>query len=293
MPIPVTFKDDQPCLSLYDLSDGNGDSDDIEIIENYIYDNLIEDWEENYNKLHDIIDRERSNHVLSNNTLDLYKSLTLFYYYSSSPCLCIDDYQFKIIESGFGCFRTVKSSTSSKLEKIYKDEVILQTLSMNVEALCSAISEKNILVVYINKLFALIALYNFFCDEGELEKEILKIIQRDIRDMLIFDEIAKNYDLPPFCIRSLGIIKSFNEIIPLIKNATLDYTLNEFFNKSSELRPAFFISDDHCKPDIIFFVKFEEVEVPVFIQVKLHYSFKAIMGALSIINSKIFYKDKN
>jgi hypothetical protein len=117
--------------------------------------------------------------------------------------------------------------------------------------------------------------------------------QKDIRNMPIFDKIAKNYNLPPFCIGSLSIVKSSNETVPLIKNATSGYTLNEFFSESSELCPAFFIPDDRCGPDIIFFFKFEEVEVLVFVQVKLHYSVKMIVEALSTIDSKMFYKDKN
>ncbi|CAG8768406.1 12967_t:CDS:1, partial [Rhizophagus irregularis] len=44
-----------------------------------------------YKKLHGIIERSRPNHLLSNNVLDLYKSLTLSYYYSGSPYLCTDE----------------------------------------------------------------------------------------------------------------------------------------------------------------------------------------------------------
>ena len=270
-----------------------------------------------YKHLHDIIDRDRPNHVLSKNVLDLYKCLTLCYYYSGSPYLCTDDNQFKIIESGFGCFRMVKPPTSSELEPICNDEVTLQTLSVNKGALYPAIPGEDILVAYIDEPFALTASYNFFNDTGELDKKILKIMslsnnssswetlwqtylpkeferifdgQIDIESMPIFAEIA---DLPPFCKGSPSIVKSSNETVPLIKNATSGYTLNEFFSESSKLRPAFFIPDDRCGPDIIFFVKFEEVEVPVFVQVKLRYSVKTIVGALSTIDPKMFYKDKN
>ncbi len=273
-----------------------------------------------YRHLHDIIDRDRPNHVLSKNVLDLYKSLTLCYYYSGSPYLCTDDNQFKIIESGFGCFRMVKPPTFSELEPICNDEVMLQTLSVNKDALYPAIPGEDILVAYIDEPFALTASYNFFNDTDELDKEILKIMslannssswgtlwqtylpkeferifdgQIDIRSMPIFAEIAENFDLPPFCIGSPSIVKSSDETIPLIKNATSGYTLNEFFSEPSEQRPAFFIPDDHCGPDIIFFVKFEEVEVPVFVQVKLRYSIKTIVGALSTIDPNMFYKDKN
>ena len=43
----------------------------------------------------------------------------------------------------------------------------------------------------------------------------------------------------------------------------------------------------------MFFVRFEQVEVPVFVQVKLRYSVKTIAGALSTIDPKMFYKVKN
>jgi len=95
--------------------------------------------------------------VLSKNVLDLYKSLTLCYYYSGSPYLCTDDNQFKIIESGFGCFRMVKPPTSSELEPICNDEVMLQTLSVNKDALYPAIPGEDILVAYIDEPFALTA----------------------------------------------------------------------------------------------------------------------------------------
>jgi hypothetical protein len=118
--------------------------------------------------------------------------------------------------------------------------------------------------------------------------------QKDIREMPIFAEIAEKYNLPSFCIGSPNIVKSSNENMPLIKNATTSgYTLNEFFTESSEERPEFFIPDDRCGPDLIFFVKFEEVEVPVFVQMKLRYSVKAIAGALSTIDPEMFYKDRN
>ncbi|GET57633.1 hypothetical protein GLOIN_2v462937 [Rhizophagus irregularis DAOM 181602=DAOM 197198] len=46
------------------------------------------------------------------------------------------------------------------------------------------------------------------------------------------------------------------------------------------------INDHYCLP-------FEQVEVPVFVQVKLRYSVKTIAGALSTIDPKMFYKAKN
>ncbi|PKK66212.1 hypothetical protein RhiirC2_785088 [Rhizophagus irregularis] len=46
------------------------------------------------------------------------------------------------------------------------------------------------------------------------------------------------------------------------------------------------INDHYC-------LLFEQVEVPVFVQVKLRYSVKTIAGALSTIDPKMFYKAKN
>ncbi|CAG8656078.1 16897_t:CDS:2 [Rhizophagus irregularis] len=63
--------------------------------------------------------------------------------------------------------------------------------------------------------------------------------------------------------------------------------------KEMEKRPTFYFPDDRCGPDLIFFVRFEQVEVPVFVQVKLRYSVKTIAGALSTIDPKMFYKAKN
>src|SRR6266542_331906 len=274
-----------------------------------------------YKQLHDIIDRKRPNHVLLKNVLDLYKSLTLSYYYSGSPYLCTDESQFKIIESGFGCFRSVKPPTISELEQIYKDEVMLQILSVNKDALYPAIPGENILVAYIDEPFALTASYNFFKDNNCLPEKILNTMttvnnasswgflwqmylpeeferifngQYDIRNMPIFSEIAKNYDLPAFCIGPPKIVKSSNVNVPRVANATTGYTLDKFFNESPELRPAFYFPDDHCGPDIIFFVEFEDkVTVPVFVQVKLRYSVKTIAGTLSTISPEMFYKDKN
>ncbi|CAB4406426.1 unnamed protein product [Rhizophagus irregularis] len=52
-------------------------------------------------------------------------------------------------------------------------------------------------------------------------------------------------------------------------------------------------TNDHCGPNIIFFVKFEKVTVPVFVQIKLCYSLHTIAGALSTIHPEMFYQDKN
>ncbi|RIB00922.1 hypothetical protein C2G38_2232430 [Gigaspora rosea] len=95
-------------------------------------------------------------------------------------------------------------------------------------------------------------------------------------------------------IESPKIVKSSKDNIPLAANATAGYTLDMFFNELPELRPAFYFPDDRCGPDIIFFVEFENnATVPVFVQVKLHYSIHTIAEALSTIYPKMFYKDKN
>jgi hypothetical protein len=68
----------------------------------------------------------------------------------------------------------VKPSTSFKLEQIYEDKVMLQTLSVNKKALYPTIPGKNILVAYIDKPFALVALYNFFMTRVNWTKKFLK-----------------------------------------------------------------------------------------------------------------------
>jgi hypothetical protein len=98
--------------------------------------------------------------------------------------------------------------------------------------------------------------------------------------------------LPAFCKGAPKIVKSSDTGLR-VANASTGYTLDQYFSQSSKERPTFYFPDDHCGPDLIFFVRFEEVEVPVFVQLKLRYSVKMIAGALGTINPKMFYKDKN
>jgi hypothetical protein len=277
-----------------------------------------------YKQLTRIINRERAKHVKSTNILNLYKRIALSYYYSGSPILFTNIDQMSIVESGLGRLRFVNPPTKSQLMKICNDDVTLEISSVDTESLFPAREEVNSLVAYVDEPFALVALFNFFKKHGGLSDEILEMMsivndpsacgslwqiylpeefeqmfngQIDVRKMPIFSDIAKEYDLPAFCIGSPNIVKSFNESIPLIKNAkTSGYTLDEFFTEPSELRPTFFIPDDRCGPDLIFFVKFSEfpeVEVPVFVQMKLRYSVKSIAEALSTLDPTMFYKDKN
>lgn len=274
-----------------------------------------------YKQLSGIIERERPNHVKKINILNLYKKVALAYYYSGSPFLFTNIDQMSIVESGFGRLRFVDPPTKSDLKKICDDDNMLEISSVDAESMFPACAGENSLVAYVDEPFAIVALFNFFKNNGELPDEILEIMsiasnpsacgtlwqtylpkefeqmfngKVDVRMMPIFSEIAKKYDLPACCIGSPNLVKSSNESMPLTKNATTSgYTLNEFFTESSEERPAFFIPDDRCGPDLIFFVKFEEVEVPVFVQIKLRYSIKTIAGALSTIEPDLFYKDKN
>ncbi|CAG8748302.1 23343_t:CDS:2 [Gigaspora margarita] len=276
-----------------------------------------------YNQLLRIIDMERPNHVLSTNILDLYKSVTLVYYYSGSPFLFTDINQMIIVESGFGRLQVVNPPTISHLKQVFggMDEDMLRISSVDADLLYTASQGGKYLVAFVDEPFALTASFNFFKDYDSLPKDILNMMskvknasscgtlwqmylpeefmqifngQNDIRKIPIFAKLTENEDLPPFCIGSPRIVKSSRDNVPLVANATTGYTLNKFFNEPSELRPAFYFPDDHCGPDIIFFVEFEDnIIVPVFVQVKLRYSVHTIAGALSTIDPKMFYKDKN
>ncbi|CAB4414550.1 unnamed protein product [Rhizophagus irregularis] len=274
-----------------------------------------------YKQLSGIIERERPNHVKKINVLNLYKKVALVYYYSGSPFLFTNIDQMSIVESGFGRLRFVNPPTKSDLKKICDDDNMLEISSVDAESMFPAYAGENSLVAYVDEPFAIVALSNFFKNNGELPDEILEIMsiasnpsacgtlwqtyipkefeqmfngEVNVSMMPIFSEIAKKYDLPAFCIGSPKLVKSSKQSMPLTKNATTSgYTLNEFFTESSDERPAFFIPDDRCGPDLIFFVKFEEVEVPVFVQIKLRYSIKTIAGALSTIEPNLFYKNKN
>ena len=274
-----------------------------------------------YKQLSGIIERERPNHVKKTNVLNLYKKVALAYFYSGSPFLFTNIGQMSIVESGLGRLRFVDPPTKSDLKKICDDDYMLEISSVDAESMFPACAGENSLVAYVDEPFAIVALFNFFKNNGELPDEILEIMsiasnpsacgtlwqtylpkefeqmfngKVDVSMMPIFSEIAKKYVLPDWCIGSPNLVKSSDESMPLTKNATTSgYTLNEFFTESSEKRPAFFVPDDRCGPDLIFFVKFEQVEVPVFVQIKLRYSIQTIAGALSTIEPRLFYKDKN
>ncbi|CAG8587145.1 8925_t:CDS:2 [Cetraspora pellucida] len=245
-----------------------------------------------------IIDMERPNHVFSTNVLDLYKSVTLVYYYSGSPFLFTDINQM-IVVSGFGRLQLVNPPTISQLKQVFGgiDEDMLRISSVNVDLLYPTSEREKSLVTFVDEPFALTASFNYFKDYDSLPKDILKMMskvknvsscgslwqmylpaeferifngQNDIRNIPIFAKITENGNLPPFCKRSPKIVKSSKDNIPLVANA-----------------------NDRCGPDIIFFVEFENnITIPVFVQVKLHYSVHTIAGALSTIDSKMFYKDK-
>ncbi|GES89423.1 hypothetical protein GLOIN_2v1483424 [Rhizophagus clarus] len=288
---------------------------------NYLYNYFHGRKQSLCKQLSRIIEKERANHVKSINVLNLYKRVALAYYYSGSPFLFSNIDQMSIVESDFGCLWFVDPPTKFDLKKMCDDDNLLEISSVDTESMLPARAGRNSLVAYVDEPFAIAALFNFFKNNRGLSNEILKIMsivnnpsvcdtlwqtylpkefeqmfngKVDVKVMPIFFEIAKKYDLPAFCIGSPNIVKSSNESMPLIKNATTSsYTLNKFFTESSEERPAFFIPDDRCGPDLIFFVKFKKEVVPVFVQIKLRYSVKAIAEALSTIDPDMFYKDKN
>ncbi|PKC00106.1 hypothetical protein RhiirA5_382694 [Rhizophagus irregularis] len=93
--------------------------------------------------------------------------------------------------------------------------------------------------------------------------------------------------------RSPKIVKSSDVTVPQVANAFEGYILDKFFNESPETRPTFYFPENRCGPDIIFFVEFKKVTVPVFVQVKLYYGVKNLAQALSMIHPHMFYKNKN
>ncbi|CAG8796010.1 32828_t:CDS:2, partial [Gigaspora margarita] len=241
-----------------------------------------------YKQLVDIIDREQPNYVLSINILDLYKSITLVYYYSGEPFLFTNVNQMTIVESGVEHLWSINPPTTSQLKKICEDENMLQISNVDVKLLFLACVKENALAACVDEPFVLTAAFNFFKDYDSLPKDILNMMFK------ANNTIAENEDLPHFCVGSPKIVKSSKDNIPLAANATAGYTLDMFFNELPKLRPAFYFPDDRYGPDIIFFVKFENnVSVSVFVQVKLCYSMHTIAGALSTIDPKMFYKDKN
>src|SRR6266508_4540604 len=93
-----------------------------------------------YNQLFSIIDKERPNHVLSANVLNLYKSVTFVNYYSGRPFLFTDIIQMIIVESGFGHLKSVNPPTISHLKQVCGciDEDMLWISSVNVDLLYPA-----------------------------------------------------------------------------------------------------------------------------------------------------------
>jgi hypothetical protein len=273
-----------------------------------------------YDQLDKIVQRDRPNYLLSTNVLDLYKRVTLVYYYSGAPFLFTDLNQMTIVESGFGRIQVVKPPSISNLMNVYRniDEHMLLTSSVNVDSLCPpATVGKKSLVAYVDEPFALTAALNYFNDHDSLPKQILDTMSvvnnasscgylwetylttefekifdghTNIRDMPMFAGIE---DLPDTFVGSPRIVKSTNPLIRRV--ASSGYTLDEFFSEKPELRPTFYLPDFFCGPDLIFFIKFEnQITVPVFAQLKLRYSIKVLIeDALSALHPTMFYSRKD
>ncbi|POG58126.1 hypothetical protein GLOIN_2v1822442 [Rhizophagus irregularis DAOM 181602=DAOM 197198] len=119
------------------------------------------------------------------------------------------------------------------------DEEMLQISSVNVDLLHPALEGKKSLVAYVDELFALTAGFNFFNDNDSLPKGILNTMsianndsswgtlwqmylpdeferifngQSDIKNMPVFAEVTKKYNLPYFCKGSPKIVKSLSLI---------------------------------------------------------------------------------
>lgn len=130
-----------------------------------------------YKHLTDIINRKRTNYVRKTNILELYKSITLAYYYSGAPLLFTDIDQMTIVESGFGRLRSVNPPTSSQLTTIYDNENIC-TSSVNADLMFPACPGVDALVALVDEPFAFQAAFNFFNDYDNLLKEILSTMSK-------------------------------------------------------------------------------------------------------------------
>ncbi|RIA79786.1 hypothetical protein C1645_839928 [Glomus cerebriforme] len=277
-----------------------------------------EDEQSLYKQLVNIINRKRPNHVRKMNILELYKSITLVYYYSGAPFLFTDINQMTIVESGFGRFRSVNPPTASQLERMYDNENILCISSVNTDLMFPARAEEDALVAFVDEPFALEAAFNFFNDHDSLPKEILNTMCKvnnasscgflwetylttefekifdgstNIRNMPMFDGIN---DFPNTFVGSPKIVRSPKSFVERVASSTTGYTLDKFFSEIPELRPTFYFPEFFCGPDLIFFVQFEnQIVVPVFVQLKLRYSLKIIENVLNGLHPTMFYKRKD
>ncbi|RIA82176.1 hypothetical protein C1645_743972 [Glomus cerebriforme] len=271
-----------------------------------------------YRQLINIINRKRSNHVRNTNILELYKSITLVYYYSGAPFLFTDINQMTIVESGFGRFRSVNPPTANQLETVYDNKDTLCTSSVNTDLMFPARAGEDALVAFVDEPFALQAAFNFFNNFDSLPKEILSTMSKvnnpsscgflwetyltiefekifdgstNIRNMPMFDGIN---DFPNTFVGSPKIVRSPKPFVERVASSTTGYTLDKFFSEEPELRPTFYFPDFFCGPDLIFFVQFEnQIVVPVFAQLKLRYSVKIIKDVLNGLHPTMFYKRKD
>ncbi|POG61996.1 hypothetical protein GLOIN_2v1699878, partial [Rhizophagus irregularis DAOM 181602=DAOM 197198] len=177
-----------------------------------------------------------------------------------------------MFESSFRRFQFVNPPTIYHLKQVYKgvDEEMLRISSVNDnDSLPKGIL--NIMSIA-NNDSSWKTLWQIYLPD---EFERIFNGQSDIKNMPVFAEVTKKYNLPNF------------------SNAFEGYILDKFFNESPETRPTFYFPENRCGPDIIFFVEFKKVTVPVFVQVKLYYGVKNLAQALSMIHPHMFYKNKN
>ncbi|CAG8651714.1 16807_t:CDS:2 [Rhizophagus irregularis] len=174
---------------------------------------------------------------------------------------------------------------------------------------------RGFLVALVDEPFALEAAFNFFNDYGSLPKEILSTMSKvnnasscgflwetylttefekkfdgstNIRNMPMFVGIN---DFPDTFVGSPKIVRS---PVKRVANSTTGYKLDKFFSEKPELHPTFYFLDFFCGPDLIFFVQFEnQIVVPVFAQLKLHYSVKISKNVLNGLHPTMFYKRKD
>ncbi|RGB39136.1 hypothetical protein C1646_754908 [Rhizophagus diaphanus] len=157
----------------------------------------------------DIIDRKQPNYVRKMNILELYKTVTLAYYYSGALLLFTNINQITTVESGFGHFQSLNSPTDSQLEMMCDNKNILCTSSVNTDLMFPACVEEDVLSTKGNSYIMSKVNNASSCDflwETYITMEFEKIFNgsTNIRNMPMFIGIN---DFPTF-MRSLKIVRS-------------------------------------------------------------------------------------
>ncbi|CAG8482141.1 8995_t:CDS:2, partial [Paraglomus brasilianum] len=133
-----------------------------------------------YDKLSDIVVMQRPNTIDSINVFELYKSVTLAYYYSGGAFLFTNVKQMEIVEAGFGHLKRITVPTALELEQKLgtgpDDTYVMEGVDIDLSGPIPP--AEPILTAYIDEPFALHAVYNFLNDGNYLEQEILSMMSK-------------------------------------------------------------------------------------------------------------------